>query len=220
MAIFLDGVDDTLSHGDISAFDTPTNLSYMFWGYHTSTLGNGAQHEILDKGASQFYCYVRTANANNIAAGVSGASERATGADVWPNNTWVHVALTYDSAAGTRLVIYVDGVSQALTGTDPTFGDGAASGLGFSMGAALTRVAFTVAHFKAWSATLTGAEVLQEMNCVRPYRTSNLLVWSPYDDDTSTKDYSGSGNHGTVGGGAAAAAGPPISFGAPYSLIG
>lgn len=220
MAIFLDGVDDTFSFGDVTSFDTPTNITYMFWGYHTSTLGNGADHEILNKGASQLYCYVATTNANNITAGVSGVSARSTATGKWPNSTWTHIAITYDSGAGTRLVIYVNGVSETLSGTDPTFGDGGASGLGFSMGAALTRASFTIANLKLWTVTLTAAAVAQEMNSYLPSRTANLLIWSPFDDGTSFKDYSGNGNNGTAGGGAASAAGPPIGINAPYTLIG
>ena len=71
------------------------------------------------------------------------------------------------------------------------------------------------ALLKAWpGVSLTAAEVAQEYNSFRPARTSSCTLWSPYDDPTNPKDYSGSGNHGTVTGAVfSPTSRPPVSYG-------
>jgi hypothetical protein len=94
--------------------------------------------------------------------------------------------------------MWVDGVAQTMTGSDPgtTLGDGGASA--FEVGKNTTSlVDGYVADLKMWARALTAAEVIQETYSWRPRRWDNLFLWCPYIDIGDMKDYSGAGNHGT-----------------------
>lgn len=120
---------------------------------------------------------------------------------------WNHHAVVFNGAgtgnAG-RLQAYKNGTDQTITfvGTIPaTLGDAGTAPL--SIGArsdGLAAYDAKFAHIKAWTAALTAAEVAQEMNSYRPVRRANLILWAPYDDGIRARDYSGSGNHGTITG--------------------
>ena len=131
---------------------------------------------------------------------------------------WAHWALVVNTAAGTgdgRVKIYKDGAALSLTHAvaPPNPLPSGASQINtmryvqsgsYSDG--------KMAHHRIWLAELTAAEVAQEMLTIRPHRTANISLRSPYDDGTSARDYSGNGNHGVVTG-ALQAAGPPVSYG-------
>jgi len=194
-AVELDGTGDEVDFGNLAAFNSPSVLSYCFWIFHFETLGSGVNNALIGK-AGQFYSYVSTVTANNLAAGVSGASERLTATNVIPNNSWTQCAYIYDSVAlqiltGDRGAL----VNQPLTGTEPSFGTNA-SALTLGFGSGLTRPAAHFAIFKAWSAKLTVPEMQIEVLSHRPQRLTDLVLWAPGEDVGSMRDYSGNDRHG------------------------
>jgi len=76
----------------------------------------------------------------------------------------------------------------------------------------------SVACAKVWAASLTPAELYQEMWSVRPRRLANLNSWSPLMVDYA--DYSGNGYGWTLTGSPAYADGPPVGWGAAPYIIG
>ena len=76
----------------------------------------------------------------------------------------------------------------------------------------------SVACARMWAASLTAAELYQEVWSVRPRRLANLNCWSPLMADY--KDYSGNGYDWTLTGSAAYADGPPVGWGAAPYIIG
>ena len=164
------------------------------------------------------YFYLNGTNAERISAGQSGVWEKTTPAGSLVTAAWAHWTLTYDGsqAAADRVLIYKDGVSQTLAGTNPgaTLSDEGA--LAVEVGGSLNIVAgfidAKIAHVRLWTATLTPAQVFQEMNSARPVRTADLVLDGRYDDATNAADYSGAKNPGAVTG-ALQVAGPPVSYG-------
>lgn len=134
-------------------------------------------------------------------------------------DAWHHWAFVYDgggAANADRLKIYLDAANQSLTfnGTIPASMGNATTGVVFTGFDDVNNVYLdgTVALRRIWTAALSAAEVAQEMHSYRPARTSGLILWSPYDDGTNARDYSGNGNHGTATG-ARQAQGPPVGYG-------
>lgn len=223
MALDLDGVDDEVNHGDIAAFDGTATFSCMCWVNIDDMTGVYVPFIAKIVSATP-YCFVfgtRVSLASTVfvAIGAAGSNYGETASGTRIDGVTEHWAFTYDgggAANADRLKIYKDGIAQSLTytgtipatssdaGTDPvrvgrnqrdaTFADG--------------RIAFV----KAWSVALTAAEIAQEAHSYRPIRTAGLLIWAPYDDGTSARDYSGNGNHGTITG-ALQFQGPPVSYG-------
>lgn len=212
-AIEILGGTQYVDFGDLAAFDNPTTLSYCFWLYHAGTLGSGADHGLLAKGTS-FYAYAASTGANNLAAGVSGVSERRTGAGVIPNALWTHCGFIYDSGAGAGniLKILAGGVNQSLSGVEPSFPD--QGGGVFTFGNALTVPTAQFALFKVWTAALSIQEMQNEMLSHRPQRTANLVLWCSGEDGNRMTDYSGAGRHGVLTNGARLSSlSPPIGGG-------
>lgn len=205
MALLFDAVDQ-VDHGDINAIDGAAVLSWMCWTKPDGTTSvPGITKNLL------FPLYAT--GGSKWASGESGVWERASTASV-SAGAWLFYAGTYDGslAAASRFKMYLNGVLETTTGSDP----GAtlpSSAVGLLTGRNTTGVgAGSMALVKIYTAVLTATEVLQEMNSYRPARTANLILWSPYDDGVSSRDYSGVGNHGTVTG-AVQAQGPPVAQG-------
>ena len=223
MALSFDGTNDKVDFGDIATVDgdkltvclwyTPTNTNALglLWGKVAAVGGDAndlrLQHDDGAGGSGSGISWIHGTTSPRAVV--------ATG--VFTGGTTYHVALVYDGslAAANRVVIYLDGVAQTLTitGTIPTTIVGSADTV--TIGAAgddTLDLAGTLSHLKVYDEALTQAEVLQEMNAQRVFRTADLYQWSPLDDGTSARDYSGSGNHGTVTG-ATQTAGPPVTYG-------
>ena len=207
-----DGTDDFVAHGDINALDSAANATWMFWAYIQTVAADG----FIEKGTAQIYAYLPSADTSNFATGQAGTWEKKTTTAPVVANVWAHWAVTYDGGVADpdKIVIYKNGVAQTLTGSNPgtTLSDQGANAVNVGRTQGVNYIDAILALVKVWNATLTAAEVQNEMNSYRPVRTTSLLLWSPYDDGTSARDYSGAGNHGTVTG-ALQVAGPPVSFG-------
>ena len=213
-ALDADGVDDFIGHGDIPGVDLAANLTAMLWLYADAL---NAGEGIFGK-QNLGYLYTPGANADRVGAGQSAVWEKTTPAASLVTGAWAHWAFTYDGSqpAADRVLIYKDGVSQTLAGTNPGATLSDEGTLAVEVGGSLNVVAgfidAKIAHVRLWTATLTPAQVFQEMNSARPVRTADLVLAAPYDDATNAADYSGAKNTGAVTG-ALQVAGPPVSYG-------
>lgn len=221
MSLLFTGGADQTSHGDIAAVDGAAALTVMAWLRPDSigiSNGSGIGYLFEKNGSDGPSAALNDATMGDIRAYTDTGNSGRTGV-VLAVSTWAHVAYVFDGAGvgnAARLKVYVDGISQSLTfvGTIPaTLPSSTAAlllGTPYSGRALLGRVAF----LKAWTAALSAAEVLNEMRARRPHRTANLFLWAPYDDGSSARDYSGSGNHGTAAGNVVGSAlSPPGAFG-------
>lgn len=212
-ALDCDGVDDEIGHGDIAGLDVAAKLTVMCWLLADAL---NASEGICGKN-NQGYLYLSGA-ADQVAAGQSGVWEKLTGAGTIVTGAWAHWTFAYDGslAAAARVAIYKNAVSLALTGTDAgaTLSDqgAAAVKVGGGLGIVAGFLDAKIALVKIWTATLTAAEIAQEMESYRPIRTADLRLWAPYDDGTFARDYSGQGNEGVVTG-ALQIIGPPVAYG-------
>lgn len=222
MALDFDGVDDVVDHGDIAAIDGTAALTVLLPVYVDALELTGG---IItkDSGAEVTFGFCLGTNAANnnvlIYTAVSlGTRAQSTGGEV-STGAWNYWGFIYNGAGvanADRLKLYKDGVELALsfTGTIPATLNSTAATLktGREVNVNANFFDCKIGTVKVWTAVLTLAELIQEAQTIRLHRTSGLVLWSPYDDGTSARDYSGNGNHGTVTG-ALQAAGPPVSYG-------
>lgn len=226
MALNLDGTDDQIDHGDCNNLvDGAAALTFMCWIFPlVGTTRRGIMSKFTDTTTrTEFSMDISTDAELGFLA--SGAIFGRTAAATLVNNTLAHVAFVYNGAGAAnadRCKIYKDGAEitpLTFTGTIPATLSSPSGGV--IIGRAADAGSFfdaTISHVKMWNAALTLAELKQEKESYHPVRTSNLILWAPYDDGTSARDYSGRGNHGTVTG-AVQAAGPPISYGAAQLVL-
>ena len=221
MALDFDGTDDEVTHGTVPVNGLSAMSCVVTYQVHT--------HE------SETGIVGRSDSVNPVAFFISedsvprsivdiGAANQYGAWALQPLDTWHTVGFVFDgsgAANADRLKVWQNLVAQTLlfTGTIPATTGSPADGLRTGK---LQRTGVfgdvTIANLKIWNVALTEAEIIQESDSYRPVRTSGLLQWSPYDDGTSARDYSGIANHGTVTG-ALQVAGPPVGFGAPV-LVG
>lgn len=211
MAITFDGVNDIVSHGDVTGIDGAANLTWMWWVLASASGVQSAGWSKDNTGASLYFYYSAEANHRDMRCGQGGVWEIATADDIITSSAWNHICMTYNGAAGAgaKIVIYLNAVAQSVSGSDPgaTLADTGAKTL--KSGVNTTNFASgTLAHSKWWNATLTLEEIKVEMNSYVPVKTSNLILWTPY-DDPGAKDYSGAGFDGTITEALTGIAGPP-----------
>jgi len=77
-----------------------------------------------------------------------------------------------------------------------------------------------LAGVKFWDAVLTESEFAAERLTLRPLRTSNLYIWSPFVAGADTADYSGNGRTWTDFSTPTSGDGPPVGWGAAPYIIG
>lgn len=214
IALDFDGVDDIVDHGDVAGIDGAAAFTFMWWQMPDAAV---AADGIVGKGSGTgCMCRHEGSVATTIQIYINSVAH--TRASAFSDGVWAHHCVVFNGAeAGNdRLKYYRNGVQEALTygGTPPaTLPDMGAGVWKFGGDAGWGGFAdMKIACHKAWLAALSAAEVAQEVWFRRLQRTANKLIWSPYDDGTNARDYSGNSNHGTVTG-AVAAAGPAISYG-------
>jgi len=117
----------------------------------------------------------------------------------------------------TSLKLYVNG-SLILTNTNNVGSRGSATRLelGNATTANDTPLNGRVAYLKAWTAALSEAEILAEVNAIRPVRALNLYGFWPAFPGSGERiaDYSGNGRSWTEGGTLTDEDPPPVSWGA------
>jgi hypothetical protein len=121
-------------------------------------------------------------------------------------NTWYHIAMVVAPTSTTNRQIYgyVNGKLQVNVTDGPTF----SPYTGFTVGNSIFAPAWTwalngnVRDLRIWNRALSATDIAREMRASRPVNWSDLLVWSPFDDDLYT-DRSGRGLIWTAGGASA-----------------
>ena len=173
--------------------------------------------------AAQFQYFIDLDDGNNYAVigynangdwdiGTSGgAATNPTGPAL---NTWTYIACTLAGAgAGNFKVYHATPAASAFT-------------MATSAGASFTPTAMYVgndfvdeylggidiANVMVYSAVLTEYELWRQMRSARPVRWQNLNLWSPLRTLADVGDYSGNGNHWSVGGTLAGVDGPPLAW--------
>lgn len=219
MGIDLNGSSSTIDYGDLANMDGATKLSIALW-LNSDSIAAGTP-SIVGKDTGGTNTLILYRSAATLIATMNATDAGQTG-NVLTAGTWAHVVVVYDGAEtgnANRLKIYVNGALETLNfGASTIPATAPDSGAGTYV---LGKVANLAGYFDGkcalhllWIGTaLTAGEALQQMNSYRPVNFTNLKVWSPFDDGTSPKDYSGSGNHGTPTD-LTAISGPPVSYGA------
>lgn len=133
--------------------------------------------------------------------------------------TWYHIAVKRTSATDWRM--YLNGVQEGITVTRDITGRNATLGeflhrlngiLYFCDGA--------IAHYKAWNVALTDAQIASEMRTITPKRWANLVGWTPFVSSVKADALiSRVGGNWTENGTLVVEQGPPVSWGAPQSLV-
>jgi hypothetical protein len=232
MALVFDGVNDSVDFGDIADVDgSPATLTISLWYKPAADSQFGILWgKVASLGGDSNDLYL----AHSDGSGGAGTGIQWThgttspkaivASGVFTAGTWYHIGLIYDGSQNptniNALKIYIDGVQKTLafTGAIPTNIVGTADTVRCGTdGANAGDLNGTLAHLRCWDAVLTAAQLEQERWSFLPSRTANLFLWAPMDDGTNAKDYSQSGNNGTVAG-ALQAAGPPVSYGGPMVL--
>jgi len=131
------------------------------------------------------------------------------------NNTWVHLAFSYDYNSGTPIIgMYADGVSKANSNrswADAVSAVGAGSG---NFGVGDTPLAGTfdfsgnIAYVSMFDKAISSAEVLELMANPESITQNRVAYWDCL--TTSPPDLSGNGFDGTNNSAAESADGPPI----------
>lgn len=123
--------------------------------------------------------------------------------------TWYHVAIVAAAGGGGSRIAYLNGVQDlAATGDDIT---GGTLFVGNNSGGLLLNG--RMAAVKAYSTTLTQAQIRQEMRQYLPYRTANLFAfWPLLTAAQGTIDFSGNAHPLTSNGTPTTEDGPPIPW--------
>jgi len=131
-------------------------------------------------------------------------------------NTWYHFALVRSTT--TQLLGYLNGVLDiTLNHTDASSTYGASTYERFG-GESWTGL---VAAYKGWQRALTAAEILQEMQTLRPTALGDVWTWGPVFPTSGerTRDYSGNGRNWVEFGTVTDGDPPPVSYGAPVLWV-
>ena len=214
MALDYDGVDDVVSHGDINAIDGAANLTIGFWINWTTQETNASWvSKVASVGIEGIDTEEAATNAFRWHVSNGGWNTYGTTGNIMVAG-WQHITLYYDgggAANADRAKVYRNAAEASLTftGTIPT--TIGSSTEPFRVGGGGREGVFAnvdIGQVKMWTASLTPLEIRQDMHSYRPVRRRNLILWSHYDDGIQARDYSGTGNHGTVTG-ALTEGGPP-----------
>jgi hypothetical protein len=140
-----------------------------------------------------------------------------TSPTIIPNDTWTHVAMTYNATAGTgNLRIYINGqLVNSLTATGNLItGDGPLL-IGSDNTYRYTSVALDELRF--WNRALTATELLQRHGTGLTGTESGLTAY--YGFDNTTKDLTGRGNEGVLLYRENFVTGPPLTVTAVPSVV-
>ena len=204
------GTTAVLSHGNVTYLNSNNPFTWAVWlrKVRAANLSEDL-FTTLHKGVNAYIYNSSNATPNGLATfDGSGSELRVTAASVITQE-FRHLAGRH-VGAGTVQAFLVDGLLVAVTGVEQTYVDQTTNQLRW-VGHANTEL--EVASLKFWSVALSDQEIAQERLSFRPVRTSDLLLWVPYDDDIQARDYSGGGFHGTATGTIEQVPGPPVSYG-------
>jgi hypothetical protein len=206
--------DRLLRTSDLLDFNSA--YTWMAWVYLSSDLNaNSVFWSLNDNTANNRDNVWTNTDGTTLASRVvvGGVGTTVTGTNL-STATWYHVACVRESA--TSYKVYLNGALDS-TNTRDISGRTTPTRMehGCHLSANSSRYDGRVAAIKAWSTSLTLAEVLQERLIIRPARLANLYAYWPVlpGSGERTRDYSGAGRGWTEGGTLTDEDGPPISWG-------
>ncbi|CCI03457.1 Calx-beta domain-containing protein [Microcystis aeruginosa] len=198
-ALSFDGVNDYVSIPDSPTLN-PINITIEAWVYSSNWSGQ-SHSAIVAKGINQEYLLWKSDDSGydeKFAFRVAGYPTYSTvyATTTISNNTWYHVAATYD---GTQAKIYVNGILEASknlgiaipNGVNPvTIGGGVSS----------NRFQGQIDEVRIWNKTRTQAEIQADMNYQLTGTESGLIGYWQFSEGTGNTviDLSGHNNNGTI----------------------
>ena len=219
MSIRFDNVADRLIRtSDVINYNAAYTV--MAWIYLVSDLNIVSNFFALSDGTQQDTDQLGT-NATGtvlrLRTVIANTATNVTGTDL-STGTWHHLTLVREST--TSLKAYVGGVLDATNTANVSTRDAAARIEIAGLLGNTQNYDGRIFAIKAWSNSLTQAEVQQEMRTVRPIRLSDLYAYWPCRPGSTErlKDYSGNGRDWTEAGALADEDHPPISWGIPIAF--
>lgn len=201
----------------ISSAPLDANSAYTICGWLYVSASTGANAVIFNLGSDgNNRDQVRISSSGtsfSAAAAVGGAGGAGSGTAAVSVGSWYHVALVRESA--TSLKLYVNGSLDVTRTTDVSARAATTTmncGVEFTVSPLNGRLAFA----KAWSVSLTAAEVVQELQLGRPSRLASLYGWWPMLNGSGerTRDYSGNAHDWAEVGTLTDEDPPPVAWGA------
>lgn len=175
-ALSLDGVDDYLDCGNITALNSQSSISTSAWINYSGTLGS--KHIFISGGTSSSdRFYVQLLSSTQIRYGSGSAFDNVTTSTI-SSGSWHHIVTVHN---GTSLDVYLDGVKQnsslvtvvapnANIGNDFTIGKYVLGG--FEWNGQLSNVAL-------WNTNLSSTEITEIFNEGSPSDLHNFSGTAP-----------------------------------------
>ena len=211
-----DGTDDIISCGDITNLRRPGYFTVMFWFKRTED-NSGTSYDSNHKTNNIMYSKGSDGNNDNIEIGSEGSEieiylDNASGDDELSfdagisNDTWYHLAVTYDQDQSDETTLYIDGSeaeswSDARGKLDKSTGSPVTIGDTDHISAPFTGLIDEVA---VWTSVLTPSQISAIYNSgsgignVTTSYSDNLELYIKFEQDLN--DDSGNSHNGTFSG--------------------
>lgn len=164
------------------------NWTYMCWtNIEDTSRGSAGQVAIGNGGNTAEHTLaqlVNVAQAPDKWGFINDGLAWVSGNDALTSGSWQHITQTQD---GTTQRMYLDGVLQTNTATSTC----QTPGSGFTIGGGLQTAGYSdgiIALVKCYTAALSAAQILTEMNSFYPVFTANLVAFYPLDENTGITD--------------------------------
>lgn len=202
MALSFDGATSFVTYSDNALMDGVTKLTVDFdVFFNTLTIGDLILHKYVAGATGWRLETVTAASTFGFRFGLAVDSV-VTQTSQFVVNTWQHWTITYDGAQATnaaKIQAYLDGSPRTLAFSAAAPASILANAQAFRVGHnSAATLDGKVANLKIWNDWVSADEALLMLRYWRPHKTTNLLLWSPFDDATLAKDYSGHAEDGTV----------------------
>lgn len=196
-ALSFDGVDDYVNCGNI----LPGSYTKEAW-INISTLS--ISNNIISSGGAGQHAFWVNSTLNRLSAGHNGVFTACQDPTALLNNTWYHVACTYD-AATTTLRLYKNGVIVATNTSVPAFTGGNSARIGSYSPA--NHFSGRMDEVRIWNRALCQGEIQNNMNAEIATTANGLIANYHFNQGvasgtntgiTTLTDVSGSSNTGTL----------------------
>ncbi len=199
-ALDFDGTDDHVVLANEGNFDFTTSMTVEFW---VKSNGFGLLEGLVTKGDDSWRVHTET-NGTVKFAGSSAFPDFASTSAI-DDNTWHHVAATYD---GTTAKIYIDGVEESsVAANDPIDNSSFNVAIGNNLQSLGRAVQAQMDNVRIWSDARTATEITNGMSCEVEPNAQGLVAMYHFNDgidsgangsNTLLFDNSGNGNLGTL----------------------
>lgn len=217
MPIRFDAISDRLERSS-GVIDYNAAYCWMGWFYVAVDSNAITGFALIDDATANNRDWMSTTNTGTLLRNhvtVGGAATNVNGTDLTVGQ-WYHIAMVRETA--TSLKLYLDGVLDS-TNTANVAARVASTHMEIASrnSGAANNLNGRVYAMKAWTASLTPAEVQQERLVMRPVRLANLYGFWPVRPGSGerTRDYSGNGRDWTEGGTLTDEDPSSVSYGAP-----